>query len=70
MLLTESIFFMNQNLQSLMSIVVFFPGDSEYLQGREPEWSNPRIEDGKMPEMPKNKNYAFHKDKVVKFSKT
>ena len=26
--------------------------------GREPEWTNPQIEDGELPEMPKNHTYC------------
>ena len=36
------------------------------MKGREPEWSNPQIEDGLLPAMPKNK-VTFCQDKVVKF---
>ena len=36
------------------------------LKGREPEWTNPQIEDGKLPKMPRNQStYLLGKD--VKF---
>ena len=40
-----------------------------YLKGREPEWSNPQIEDGKLPEMPKNQVKLMHSIMSCKFFK-
>ena len=31
-----------------------------YMKGREPEWSNPQIEDGELLEMPKNQVKIIH----------
>ena len=30
------------------------------MKGREPEWSNPQVEDGKFPEMSKNQVKLVH----------
>ena len=43
------------------------------LKGQEPEWSNPQIEELKLPEMLKSQIkiiYIYRKGKGVKFSKT
>ena len=34
------------------------------IEGSRPEWTNPQIEDGKLPEMPKN--HTYRKGKGVK----
>ena len=39
-------------------------GESEQLKGREPEWSNPQIEDRKLPDMPKNQVKLAHSMKT------
>ena len=32
----------------------------DYMKGRESEWSSPQIEDGELPEMPKNQIKIIH----------
>ena len=41
----------NYNNYSTVPQIMFL---SQQLKGRESEWSNPQIKEGKLPEMPKN----------------